>query len=65
MSNWDIRQAAKARKVCLWQIAEHMGVSEPTITRRLRRELPEDEKKKIFVIIENIAKEEAEEKWKN
>lgn len=65
MSNLDIRQAAKERKVCLWQIAEHMGVSEPTITRRLRRELSEDEKKKIFVIIESIAKEEAEEKWKN
>ena len=65
MGNLDIRQIAKERKVCLWQIAERLGISEPTMTRRLRCELPEAEKEKIFAIIEKVAEEKEKEKWKN
>ena len=65
MGNLDIRQIAKEKKVCLWQFAERLGISEPTMTRRLRCELPEAEKEKIFAIIEKVAEEEEKEEWKN
>lgn len=55
MSNLDVRRYAKEKGVCLWQCAEVMGISEPTMTRKLRRELPEDEKSKLFEIIDSLA----------
>lgn len=57
MKNQALRQAAKAAKVQLWRIAKVLGVSEPTMTRKLRRELPENEKQQMLKIIEQLAKE--------
>lgn len=57
MKNQALRQAAKAAKVQLWRIAEALGISEPTMTRKLRRELPENEKQQMIKIIEQLAKE--------
>ena len=57
MKNQALRQAAKAAKVPLWRIAAVLGVSEPTMTRKLRRELPENEKQQLLKIIEQLAKE--------
>jgi len=59
MANMDIRRTAKANGVPLWKICEVMGVSEPTLTRRLRKELPESEKEKIRNIIAELAAKEA------
>lgn len=55
MSNLDVRTIAKENGVRLWEIADKLGISEPTITRKLRRELPADEKKKILAVIDEIA----------
>ena len=55
LANHDIRKFAKTKGVYLWEIAEYLNVSEPTLTRKLRVELPLDEKYKISAIIENIA----------
>ena len=52
--NQDIRNVARKAGVPLWRIADALGVSEPTMTRRLRRELPEIEKQRILEIIEQI-----------
>lgn len=54
MKNQEIRAKAKAAGVKLWQIADKLQISEPTMTRRMRRELPESEKKQIFAIIEEL-----------
>ena len=54
-ANQDLRNAAKAAKVPLWRIAEKLGCSEPTMTRKLRRELPEKQKQQMFGIIEHLA----------
>ena len=56
-ANRDIRDYAKIKGVFLWEIAEKVGISEPTITRRLRRELPIAEKKRFFEVINEIAAE--------
>ncbi len=41
IANAFVRRQAKAAGVALWQIARYLGVSEPTMTRRLRVELDE------------------------
>ena len=53
-ANLEIRAAAKRNGVPVWYIAEVLGVSEPTMTRRLRRELSGVEKDSIITIIENL-----------
>lgn len=57
MNNQDIRQAAGAAGIRLWRIAEAMGIADFTLSRRLRRELPAEEKAKILDIINRLAKE--------
>ena len=56
-ANQTIRKAAKAARVPLWMLAEKLGVSEPTMTRKLRRELDSQEQEKILAIIAEIAQE--------
>lgn len=56
--NLDIRAAAKSAGVRMWELADHLNISEPTVTRKLRHELTQAEKDRIFSIIEEIAKEE-------
>lgn len=55
MHNLEIRETAKASGVMLWEIAEKYGVSDSNFSRKMRRELPEQEKTKIFAIIQDIA----------
>lgn len=57
MRNNEIRQSAKAAGVKLWQIAEVVGVNDGNFSRKLRHELPEDEKQKILEIIDRLSKE--------
>ncbi|MBE6677922.1 MAG: hypothetical protein E7597_03910 [Ruminococcaceae bacterium] len=59
MSNLDIRNAAANAGVKLWEIAEVYGISDTNFSKKLRRELPEPEKVKIFAIIEQIHSEKA------
>lgn len=55
MRNQEVRSASRAKKVQLWKVADYLEISEATMTRKLRRELPESEKQKIFDIIDTIA----------
>ncbi len=54
MCNADVRERAKASGVFLYQVAAAMGISEPTMTRKLRFEMPESEKKKVFDVIDGL-----------
>ena len=56
-ANCDLRTAAKNAGVPLWAIADVLHISEPTMTRKLRRELDEDEKARLLGIISALAKE--------
>ncbi len=49
--NRDIRRAAAFSGVCLWQIADSLGITDANFSRKLRRELPADEKEKIMQIM--------------
>ncbi len=55
--NLDIRSAAKSAGVFLYEIAEKLGVSEPTFNRYLRKELSDGWKAKVLAAIEEIKRE--------
>ena len=58
MCNKEIRDAARIAGVHLWQVAEAYGVNDGNFSRKLRKEFPEEEKKKILGMIERIAREQ-------
>lgn len=57
MMNQDIRRTAAGAGVKLWQIAEALGIADCSLSRKLRRELPAEEKEKIFGIIRELSQE--------
>ena len=58
MKNLELRKAAKAAGIPLWRIADAIGVGEATMTRKLRHELPENEKKQLLNLIKQLARED-------
>lgn len=56
MANLDIREAAVNSKVKLWQIADVLGIADSNFSRKLRKELPQNEKDRIFSIIRQLEK---------
>ena len=60
-ANFDLRTAAKNAGVPLWAIADALHISEPTMTRKLRRELGETDKRKILDIISELAQVDRDE----
>lgn len=57
MENLTIRRKAKELGVHLWQIAERVGLTDSNFSRKLRRELPSEERDKILQMIDEIASE--------
>ena len=57
MKNADVREKAKSAGVKIWQIADALGIRDYNLSRKLRYELPEAEKKKILQIIEQLSAE--------
>ena len=59
-NNAEIRTAAKNAGVYLYQIAAELGVSEPTMTRKMRYKMSENEKSKILSVIEKVCSDRRE-----
>lgn len=57
MKNQDIRTSAATAGVRLWQIADVLSITDGNFSRKLRRELPTEEKERIFSIIQQLSKE--------
>ena len=57
VANSDLREEARAARIPFWMIGEALSISEPTMTRKLRRELSVEEKAKIRAIIEQLKAE--------
>ena len=62
-ANQDIRTAAKQNGVFLWEIAEKLNVMDSNFSRKLRRELPADEKQRIISLIDEISAEKKNAVW--
>ena len=56
-ANVDVRQALLLANIMQWEVAMRLGVSEATMTRKLRTELSDTEKKVMFEAIEKIKAE--------
>lgn len=54
ITNQDIRQQAKTARVYLWEVADRLGVTDATFSRKLRKEFSTEEKEKILAIIHEI-----------
>ena len=56
MKNKKLRIALKEKGIYLWEAADYLGISEATMIRKLRRELPEEEQDRIIALIEKEVK---------
>lgn len=56
LANEDIRRYAAAHGVRLWHIAKELNISDPTMSRWLRSELPQREKEKYIKLIDKLAR---------
>lgn len=54
MANLDLRRLARAEGIPLWRIARSLAISEASMSRKLRHELPESEKARIREVIEKL-----------
>lgn len=54
MNNQDIRQALVEAGFKHWELAEALGIYEGNLSRKLRRELPSEQKEHIFRTIERM-----------
>ncbi len=56
-TNKEIREAIAQAKLCYWQIAMELGISDGSFSRKLRTELPQEEKNRILGVVERLALE--------
>ncbi len=56
-ANQEIREKAQMSHIALWQIAHHIGVSEPTMIRWLRIPLSAEREQRIMDAISALEKE--------
>ncbi|WKY47056.1 hypothetical protein Q5O24_11890 [Eubacteriaceae bacterium ES3] len=52
MKNLDVRETLKKAGIRQWEVCEILGIHEAAFSRKMRHELPEDEKQKIYEAIE-------------
>lgn len=57
MANSAIKVRLMKCDIRQWELARKMGISETTLYRRLREELPREERNRILSIIDEIAAE--------
>ena len=55
MANLEIRKMAKENGISLWMIADRLGISEPTMTRLMRKELSEPKRQEIIDVINDLS----------
>lgn len=60
LTNAEIRDAAKRNGVFLWQVAEGIGITDSTLSRKLRRELTDDERERVLNVIDKLAAQRRE-----
>lgn len=56
-ANQDIREYMEKHRITMWQLGAKLGRSDNTMIRRLRMELPEQDKEVLFSAMAEIVKE--------
>jgi hypothetical protein len=57
MANEDIKKEIRHSGVLFWKVALKFGCADTTFSRKLRKELPEQDKNEIRSIIKELRKE--------
>ena len=60
VTNQQIREAAKSPGIKLWEIAAKIGITDSNFSRKLRKELSQEETARILSIIRDLATEKME-----
>lgn len=60
LANEDIRKVLKINNIKYWQVANEYGITDGNFSRKLRKELSETEKNKIFSIIDKLVQNKKE-----
>lgn len=60
MRETKIKEELKKANVCQWELAEKVGLSEQTFSRKLRKELNEKTRNEYLKLIKEIKKEKSE-----
>lgn len=60
-ANQKVRDTAKAAGVKQWEIAVHLGISEPTLVRWMRVPMAVDREKTILQAIAELSREKQKE----
>ena len=60
MENNEIRNEAAKNGIRLWEVAEALDITDSTFSRKLRRELPSEQRDHILRMIGKIAERKAE-----
>lgn len=55
-TNADIRKAVAGRGFTLWQLAATLGITDSTLSRKLRMELSQAEKARMMAAVEEMEK---------
>ena len=55
--NHDVRNAVKENGFRLWELAEALGIYDGNLSRKLRRELPTDQKEHILRTIDRMVEQ--------
>lgn len=59
-ANCEIRNECRKHGIKLWELAAWIGISEATMTRKLRQELPSEQRDHILSMIRKLAEHKAE-----
>lgn len=59
MTGAEVKQLAKESGVHLWQIAEKLGVTDSTFSRKLRKPLNEADTEKVLQAVDQLRAEQA------
>lgn len=62
MTNNELRRKAAGLGVRLWEVAQEMGIADATLSRKLRTEFTEDQKKKFLAAVNAVATRREERK---
>lgn len=56
IQNIDIRDYARDKNVALWRVAYKLNMHDSNFSRKLRKELSSEEKRIIYLAIDELAK---------
>ena len=59
MKNKDVRSAIADAGLRMWQVAEALNIADTTFCRKLRRELSDEDKERVYAVIAELSKEVA------